>query len=119
MCEGGGTLLVMDLELLRTAQPDGKLAYGRDNSGRTLALLPARCKLGLHTLAPSEYRAIVQDGEVHIPCPSCAAEGADHCWRLTTSRSTPDRAELDEETYRDLIINRARTAPLTDGRRDQ
>jgi len=35
------TLLVMDLQLLRTAQPDGKLAYGRDSTGRPVALLPA------------------------------------------------------------------------------
>jgi len=50
---------------------------------------PARCKLGLHTLVPSEFRAVVQDGEVHISCPACAADGADHYWRLTTSRPLP------------------------------
>lgn len=120
MCEAGGTLLVMDLQLLRTAQPDGTLAYGRDSSGRRVALLPTRCKLGLHTLLPSEYRAVVQDGEVHVSCPACAADGADHCWRLTVNGPTPDRAELDEETYRDLILRRAGSTPLlAGGQRDQ
>lgn len=116
VCERSGTLLVMDLQLLRTAQPDGKLAYGRDSTGRPVALLPGMCKRGLHMLAPSEYRAVVRDGEVHISCPACAADGADHCWRLTTGGSIPDRAELDDETYRELILDRARaTSPWAGG----
>ncbi|WP_143025299.1 hypothetical protein [Actinokineospora alba] len=63
----------MDLQLPRPAPPDGKLAYRRDGFGRPKALLPARPKLGLHTLASFECRAVVHDGEVHINCPACAA----------------------------------------------
>lgn len=103
-------MLVMDLQVLHTAPPDGPLRYRVDSTGTQVAILPARCKLGLHVLAPAECRVIVQEGEVHLSCPACAANGAAHCWRLTTSRPSPDRAELDDDAYRDLMPRRSTPA---------
>jgi hypothetical protein len=70
------------------------------------ALLPARCKLGRHTLAHSQFRAVVQDGETQISCLACATDGTDHSWRLSTRAPAPERAELSEELYFDLVLRR-------------
>lgn len=97
-------LLGMGLQLLRTAQPDGMLRCRVDGAGARVAILPATCKLGLHSLSPAECGAIVRGSEVHVNCAACAAvPGADPCWRLTISGPSPDRAELDDEPYLDLI----------------
>jgi hypothetical protein len=100
----------MDRQLLEPSQMDGSLTYRYDSTGRLIALLPARCKLGRHTLGHSQFRAIVQDGEARISCLACATDGADHFWRLAASAPAPDRAELSEELYFDLVARRPQRA---------
>ncbi|KOV83122.1 hypothetical protein ADL03_21375 [Nocardia sp. NRRL S-836] len=86
---------------------DGRLTFRYDSTGQPVALLPARCKLGRHTLGHSRFRAIVHDGEARISCLACAAESADHCWRLVSTTAAPDRAELSEERYVELVRSRS------------
>jgi hypothetical protein len=104
----------MDRQLLEPSQMDGSLTCRYDSTGRLVALLPARCKLGRHTLGHAEFRAIVHDGEARISCLACATDSADHSWRLTATAPAPERAELSEELYFDLIRSRSQTA-LTSG----
>lgn len=108
----------MSRQQLEPSQPDGQLLYRYDSTGRLVALLPGRCKLGQHVLDPSEYRAVVQDGETRISCEDCAAEGIDHRWRLTTTIPAPQRAEVSDEFYLDLILHWQQASPsLPGGRR--
>ena len=108
----------MDRQLLEPSQMDGNLTYKYDSTGRLVALLPARCKLGRHTLGHSQFRAVVQDGEAHISCLACATDSTDHFWRLTATAPTPDRAELSEELYVELARRRSQKALTSnDGRR--
>lgn len=94
---------------------DGKLTYRYDSTGRQVALLPARCKLGRHTLGHSQFHAVVHDGEARISCLACATDGADHFWRLSATAPAPDRAELSEELYFELALRLSRTAPTSGG----
>jgi hypothetical protein len=108
----------MDRQLLEPSQMDGNLTYRYDSTGRLVALLPARCKLGRHTLGHSEFRAVLQDGEARISCLACAADNADHSWRFTATTPAPERAELSEELYFELVLRRSRAALTSgDGRR--
>jgi hypothetical protein len=113
MCEGSDTFSRMDRQLLESSQMDGKLTYRYTTMGR-VALLPARCKLGRHTLGHSQFRAVLQDGEARISCLACATDGADHDWRLTATAPAPERAELSEDLYFELAQLRSRPA-LTSG----
>ncbi|SES34358.1 hypothetical protein SAMN05216188_1366 [Lentzea xinjiangensis] len=103
----------MDWQLLKPSQMDGTLTFRYDTTGQPVALLPARCKLGRHTLGHSQFRAVVHDGEVHISCLACANSGADHFWRLAATAPAPDRAELCEELYNELALGRAQRALST------
>ena len=97
-----------------TTQPDGALRYRVDSTGTTIAVLPATCKGGQHLVILGVNRAVATAGEVCVSCPACAAiPGVDASWRLTSSRPSPDRAELDDEPYGDLVPHRARTATIT------
>ncbi|MFD9701304.1 hypothetical protein [Lentzea sp. NPDC059081] len=100
----------MDRQLLEPSQVDGNLAHRYDSTGHLVALLPARCKLGRHTLGHSQFRAVVHDGEALISCLACATDGADHSWRLTATAPAADRAELSEELYEELIRGRRQRA---------
>lgn len=87
-----------------TPAPDGALRYRVDQTGTTIAVLPATCKGGRHIVVPGVSRAIFAGGEVRVDCPTCAATpGVDASWRLTSSHASPDRAELDDQPYGDLI----------------
>lgn len=113
MFESSGIVPVMDGQLLRTAEPDGALRYRTDITNTRVAILPATCKLGLHALHPAQSGAIIDEGEVRLSCPVCAATpGVDHCWRLTVSGASPERAELDDESYVSLLPRRAPTTAL-------
>jgi hypothetical protein len=104
MFEYRAIVSVMDGQLLRTAEPDGALRYRTDVTNTRVAILPATCKLGLHALHPAQSGAIIDEGEVRLSCPVCAATpGVDHCWRLTVSGASPERAELDDEPYLSLL----------------
>jgi hypothetical protein len=104
----------MDRQLLEASQMDGRLTYRYDATGRRVALLPSRCKLGRHTLGHSQFRAVVRDGEAHISCLACATDTTDHSWRLAATAPAADRAELSEELYLELVQQRSQTA-LTSG----
>ena len=96
---------------LRAERPDGALICRVDGTGQRVAVLPATCKRGRHTLDLAHCRATVYQGEIHIGCPTCAADpGVDHHWRLTTTGPSPERAELDDQPYRDLRHQLMRTA---------
>lgn len=97
----------MDRQLLEPSRMDGHLTHRYDSTGQSVALLPARCKLGRHTLAHSQFRAVVHDGEAHISCLACATDNADHSWRLTSTSPPPDSAELSEERYAELVLHRS------------
>ena len=101
---------VMDRQLLEPSQMDGKLTCRYDSTGVQVALLPARCKLGRHTLGHSEFRAVVHDGEAHISCLACATDSTDHFWRFTVTTPPPERAELSEELYFELVLRRSQAA---------
>lgn len=105
----------MDRQLLEPSQMDGKLTYRHDSSGQLVALLPARCKLGRHALGHSQFRAIVRDGEALISCLACAADSADHSWRLASNVPAPLYAELSEELYLALAQSRRRAALTSSG----
>lgn len=109
---------VMDRHHPKPSQVDGKLMYRRDSTGQLVALLPARCKLGRHTLGHFEFRALVQDGEALIHCLACAADSTDHSWRLTSATSAPLRAELSEECYLALVRGRHQPALISSGGSD-
>jgi hypothetical protein len=94
---------------------DGTLTSRYDSTGRPVALLPARCKLGRHTLGHAEFRAVVHGGEAHISCLACATDSADHSWRLAATAPVPDRAELSEERYFELVRHRAQRASVVAG----
>ncbi|OLT43779.1 hypothetical protein BJF85_21395 [Saccharomonospora sp. CUA-673] len=113
MCERGGSLLDMSSSP-PPASLDGALRYRVDYTGTTIAVLPATCKGGRHLVIPGVSRAIAVEDEVRIDCPVCAATpGADATWRLSSSGPSPDRAELDDEPYGDLILRRVRTVAGT------
>ncbi len=55
--------------------------------------------------------AIAVEGEVRVECSTCAATpGVDPSWRLTSSRPSPPRAELDDVPYNDLAAHLGRAA---------
>lgn len=108
----------MDRQLLEPSQIDGKLTYRHDPTGRKVALLPARCKLGRHTFGHSQFRAVVHDGEAHIRCLACAMDGADHSWRLIATAPAPDSAEFSDELYYELTLRRAQAALSSAGPHD-
>ncbi|MEU3645186.1 hypothetical protein AB0E59_17520 [Lentzea sp. NPDC034063] len=103
----------MDRQLLEPSQMDGTLTFRYDSTGRPVALLPARCKLGRHTLGHSQFQAVVRNGEAHISCNACASSGADGVWRLAATAPPPDSAELSEERYFELVLRRANRALTT------
>ncbi len=109
MCEHGGSLPDVTPPP-STPAPDGALRYRVDQTGTRIAVLPATCKGGRHIVVPGVSRAISAGGEVRVDCPACAATpGVDASWRLTSSHASPDRAELDDHPYGDLI-HRVRAA---------
>ncbi|USX54124.1 hypothetical protein [Lentzea sp. HUAS12] len=105
----------MDRQLLKPSPMDGQLTHRYDSTGRSVAILPARCKLGRHTLGHSQFRAIAHDGEAHISCLACATDNADHSWRLTATAPPPDSAELSEERYFELVLHRTQRALIPAG----
>lgn len=100
----------MDRQRLEPSQMDGVLTYRHDSTGQAVALLPARCKLGRHTLGHFQFRAVVQDGEAHISCLACVTDGVEHAWRLAATAPTPDSAELSDELYYELTRRRTQVA---------
>ena len=97
----------MNVRSLGTGQPDGTVRYRTDYGGERIAVLPATCKRGRHSLAATGYRAVMREGELHISCTACAAEpDSDHSWRLIAIGPSAERAELDDEPYRDAARRR-------------
>ncbi|SER91614.1 hypothetical protein [Actinokineospora terrae] len=86
--------------------PDATVHYRHTNAGVRVAVLPATCKVGIHSLHAVGYKARVDqvDGVVRISCDSCAeAPDVDHFWVLRTTGAIPDLAELDDEPYRHIV----------------
>lgn len=97
-------LPVMNVHSLGIGQPDGTVRYRTDAAGERIVILPATCKRGRHSLAATGYRAIMGDGELHIRCTACAADlDLDCSWRLIAIGPSPERAELDDEPYVDVV----------------
>lgn len=87
-------------------EPDGTVHYRHDELGARVAVLPATCKVGVHSLHRSGYRALVRDGVLYLSCTPCAEDiDVDHFWGLRTVRPDPARAELDDAPYRGVVPN--------------
>jgi hypothetical protein len=71
-----------------------------------VVVLPATCKRGRHMLAATGFRAVEQDGELHISCIACGEGYAAAYWRLSTKGPSAGRAELDDEPYVDVRVRR-------------
>ncbi|KAA2252360.1 hypothetical protein F0L68_35490 [Solihabitans fulvus] len=100
----------MDVRSRETTRPDGDLRYRVDHVGATVAVLPATCKAGQHSLTVTGYRAVASEGELHVSCRACTLTlVADSTWRLTIARPSTERAELDDEPYRDVLPSPSRT----------
>ena len=102
-CEFGGSLPGMS-SLPHSPGPDAPLRYRIDRTATTVAILPATCRSGLHALTSHQTRVVMQEGEVRISCLACAANGSESCWRLSASKPAPERAEMSEEFYLDLMV---------------
>ncbi|GLZ42845.1 hypothetical protein [Actinokineospora sp. NBRC 105648] len=86
--------------------PDATVHYRHTNAGIRVAVLPATCKVGTHSLRTGGYqaRADPNDGVVRISCHQCAeAPDVDHFWVLRTTGAIPDLAELDDDPYRHVV----------------
>ncbi|MBM7771225.1 hypothetical protein JOD54_001429 [Actinokineospora baliensis] len=102
--------------------PDTTVRYRRTNAGYRVAVLPATCKVGTHSLSKVGYTAHASDAEgvVRISCRACNdAVDVDHFWVLTLRGAPPRSAELDDGPYRDvvpvMIDPRGRGLPPTGG----
>lgn len=81
-------------------RPDATVHYRTDGTGGRVGLIPATCKLRLHSLHVVGYTATERGGTLHVSCNACAAKpDPDHFWTLRTQPPTPDRAELDDAPY--------------------
>jgi hypothetical protein len=78
---------------------DGDLIYRTDELGARIGVLPATCRLGLHSLAQVGYRAHnTPEGHLSVSCNGCH----DTSWTLRLTEEPPARAELDDQPYRRL-----------------
>ncbi|WP_026422574.1 hypothetical protein [Actinokineospora inagensis] len=86
--------------------PDMAVRYRVSNVGERVAILPATCKTGAHSLARVGYRAQAseRDGVVRVSCNACNENvDVDHFWALTLAGSPPARVELDDTPYADVL----------------
>ncbi|SES49080.1 hypothetical protein [Actinokineospora terrae] len=86
--------------------PDATVRYRHTNAGYRVAILPATCKVGVHSLYAVGYLARVSEAEgvVRISCHACNENvDVDHFWVLTMQGSPPESAELDDGPYRDVV----------------
>lgn len=87
------------------ATADAEVRYRIDGTGERIGVLPATCRATTHSLHAVGYRAFITegDGTLQISCNACpAANNPDHYWWLTLNGPAPERAELDDEPYRDV-----------------
>ncbi|MGW5054770.1 hypothetical protein [Actinokineospora sp. NPDC004072] len=81
-------------------EPDGPLHYRRDGLGARIGVLPATCKVGVHPVGRTGYRAVERNGIVYLSCTACAEDlDPDHFWALRATGQTPTRVELDDTPY--------------------
>lgn len=91
----------MDARTHSTA--DGSLRYRSDGLGGRVAVLPATCRRGLHSLATTGFRALAHSEELELLCVACIAGGEPAGkWNLTCRGQLPERAELDDAPYANL-----------------
>nr|CTQ93330.1 hypothetical protein [Kibdelosporangium sp. MJ126-NF4] len=87
-------------------QPHGDVHYYVDALGARVGTLPATCRRGLHSLHEVGYQAYQHASHVSVRCDACQQEippPPNAYWALRTTPPLPDRAELDDTPYRDLI----------------
>ncbi|WP_285610526.1 hypothetical protein [Actinokineospora globicatena] len=85
---------------------DVAVRYRTSDIGERVAILPATCKVGAHSLARVGYRAQAseQDGVVRVSCNACNENvDVDHFWALTLVGAPPARVELDDTPYADVV----------------
>ncbi|WP_104481623.1 hypothetical protein V5P93_006259 [Actinokineospora auranticolor] len=86
--------------------PDTPVRYRTSNVGERIAILPATCKVGTHSLARVGYRAQAseQEGVVRVSCNACNENiDVDHFWSLTLTGAAPARVELDDSPYAGVV----------------
>jgi hypothetical protein len=83
------------------------VVYRKDATGARVGVTPATCRRGEHALHQVGYRAHVADtGILKISCNACHDRQPprfDHYWSLRLDGLPPDRAELDDGPYQDLL----------------
>ncbi|WP_018686027.1 hypothetical protein [Actinokineospora enzanensis] len=86
--------------------PDMAVRYRVSSIGERVAILPATCKVGTHSLARVGYRAQASEleGVVRVSCNACNEDvDVDHFWALTLTGSAPARVELDDTPYLGVV----------------
>ncbi|SDD68729.1 hypothetical protein [Actinokineospora iranica] len=69
-------------------------------TGRTVAVVPARCREGLHWLDPEQSPVTITGGHLTVACPRCdPASGRGAAWLLAIPGPCPALAELDDAPY--------------------
>ncbi|MBP2330609.1 hypothetical protein JOF56_010994 [Kibdelosporangium banguiense] len=87
-------------------QPHGDVVYRIDRLGARVGILPATCLRGEHSLDAVGYKANQTATHLQIVCTACVGSTPprwDNYWALRTTPPLPDRAELDDGPYQDLI----------------
>ncbi|SER41004.1 hypothetical protein SAMN04487818_103203 [Actinokineospora terrae] len=85
---------------------DVAVRYRVSNIGERVAILPATCKVGTHSLARVGYlaQASEHEGVVRVSCNACNENvDVDHFWALTLVGAPPARVELDDAPYADVV----------------
>ncbi|UVS80613.1 hypothetical protein [Actinokineospora sp. UTMC 2448] len=87
-------------------EPDGEVRYHRDSIGARVGVLPATCKVGIHSVSKTGYRAIERNGVLYLSCTACSEDlDPDHFWALRTDGPSPSRIELDDAPYLAMTRN--------------
>lgn len=84
------------------------MVYRVDAGGARVGVIPLTCRHGEHSLHVVGYTHYVTDTNVlAVSCKACAGCSPprwDHYWTFQLSGELPDRAELDDEPYRQLVV---------------
>jgi hypothetical protein len=88
-------------ELPLASALDGALHCRVDSTtGKKIAVVPARCRAGLHRLDPTVSPVVATSDHLSVTCPRCdPAAGQGTTWLLTISGARPASAELDDAPY--------------------
>jgi hypothetical protein len=91
-------------------RPDARVVFRTDDLGARIGVLPATCRSGQHSLFVTGYTTRMSGKRLpQVACTPCTAARPprpDSTWSLLVDGPPPDRAELDDEPYADLLPGR-------------